>query len=89
VHVTAEYPERVSRVKAFFRIFLAIPHLVIISLLNYVWAALWLIVGLVILFTGKYQKDLYKFMVGIMRWNVRANAYLILATDKYPPFSLE
>lgn len=89
VHVTAEYPERVSRVKAFFRIFLVIPHLVIVSLLNYVWAVLWLIAGLVILFTGKFQKDLYRFMLGIMRWNVRATGYLILATDKYPPFSLE
>ncbi|MBI2964992.1 MAG: DUF4389 domain-containing protein [Chloroflexi bacterium] len=89
VRVTAEYPARLSRLKAFFRIFLAVPHLVIVWLLNYVWAVLWLIAGVIILFTGRYQKDLFRFVVGIMRWNVRSTGYLILATDKYPPFSLE
>jgi hypothetical protein len=89
VRVTAEYPGRVSRLKAFFRFFLALPHLVIVWLLNCVWIALWLIAGVIILFTGRYQKDLFRFFVGIMRWNVRTTGYLILATDRYPPFSLE
>jgi hypothetical protein len=89
VRVTVEYPDRVSRLKAFFRFFLALPHLIIVALLNYVWAALWVIVGIVILLTGKYQRDLFRFVVGIMRWNVRTTGYLMLATDKYPPFSLE
>ena len=89
VRVTVEYPGKMSRLTAFFRYFLALPHLIIVWSLNYVWAALWLIVGVIILFTGKYQRDLFKFVVGIMRWNVRASGYLILATDKSPPFSLE
>jgi hypothetical protein len=42
-----------------------------------------------ILFTGRYPEGLYHFGSGVLRWNIRVDAYLLLLTDVYPPFSLD
>jgi len=43
-----------------------------------------------ILFTGKYPKGLFDFVLGVMRWGFRVMCYaMIMITDKYPPFALD
>ena len=44
---------------------------------------------LAILFTGHYPEGLYQFGVGVLRWFIRVEAYLLLLVDEYPPFSFE
>lgn len=39
-----------------------------------------------ILFTGEHVKSLRNFSLGYMRWRVRANTFMALLHDDYPPF---
>jgi hypothetical protein len=69
---------------------LAIPHylgLLFLSIAAFVGAV---IAWFAILFTGRYPRSLFEFVVGVERWGLRVAAYaIILVTDKYPPFSLQ
>jgi hypothetical protein len=78
-----------DRLTVAFRIILLIPHLLAVWLLGVAWAVTTLIAWFAILFTGRYPRGLYAFGVGVLRWNTRVEAYLLLLHDEYPPFSLE
>ena len=89
IRITAEYPESSNRLTTFFRYFLAIPHLIILTALSMVLYALYWVNVIVVIFTGKPDSELFKLMVGINRWQIRSNLYVQLITDEYPPFSLD
>jgi Domain of unknown function (DUF4389) len=69
--------------------FLAIPHFIVLAFL---WLAAILCVifaWFAILFTGRYPRGLFDFVLGVFRWTNRVAAYaFVLVTDAYPPFRL-
>jgi hypothetical protein len=78
-----------NKVSVAFRLFLVIPHLIVLWLLGVAWFVTTLIGWFAILFTGEFPALLYHFGIGMLRWNIRVEAYALLLTDEYPPFSLE
>lgn len=77
-----------DRLTVAFRLILIIPHLLVIWALGLAWALTTVIAWFSILFRGRYPESLYEFAVGVLRWTVRVEAYLLLMHDEYPPFSL-
>jgi hypothetical protein len=64
------------------------PHVVLIFLVLGALVAI-VIAWFAILFTGRYPRGLFDFVVGVGRWSLRVNAYaFLLVTDRYPPFRL-
>lgn len=70
------------------RLLLAIPHFVVLVFVLFAWCITSIIAWFAILFTGSYPQGLYEFGVGVMRWRLRVEAYMLLMVDEYPPFSL-
>jgi hypothetical protein len=69
--------------------FLAIPHYIVLIFLGLAAIVCVIIAWFAILFTGRYPKGLFDFVVGVMRWGNRVTAYaFVLVTDRYPPFRL-
>ena len=88
VRVEIEYPEKLSRLLIFVKWLLAIPHIIILGLLGLVGFVVYVIAWFAILFTGRFPRSMFDFLVGIGRWYLRVYAYIWLMRDEYPPFSM-
>ena len=95
IRVEADYPEQPSRVLAllgilfFLKSLLLIPHIIVLYFVQLlqvviVWFAYW-----VVLFTGRYPRGMFDFVLGATRWQTRTNLWLYGIRDEYPPFSLD
>ena len=92
VTLGVDYPEKLSRVwvvlKALFgSIYVGIPHGIALALYQIAVGIVTFIAFWVVLFTGKYPRGMFDFVVGYIRWTTRVTAYLSLLRDEYPPFS--
>jgi len=89
VQYDVEYPQELSRWLIFVKWLLAIPHYIILYVLNIVVGIVTLIAFLAILFTKRYPKEFFEFAVHYHRWNNNVTSYFMLMRDEYPPFSWE
>jgi hypothetical protein len=88
VRFDVEYPERLSRWMIFVKWLLAIPHFVIVYLLQIVNGVMQFIAFFAVLFTKRWPRGMFDFSVQIHRWTANVLAYaLFLMRDEYPPFS--
>lgn len=82
-------PRELNRWLPLIKWFLAIPHYVVLGVLAVAACVCIVIAWFAILFTGRYPRSLFDFVVGVFRWWLRVAAYaLLLTTDCYPPFRL-
>jgi hypothetical protein len=83
VRLEVDYPERLSRLSTLFRLILAIPVLIVLNLLGQ--GLIW-VYWIGILVRGRPVRWLFDVNVAVLRFSLRTYAYLLLLTDRYPPF---
>ena len=92
VHLDFAYPDartELNRWLPLVKWLLAIPHYIVLFFLGIAAFVCVVIAWFAILFTGRYPRGLFDFVVGVARWYNRVLGYAFtLVTDRYPPFSL-
>ena len=83
-----DYPEELNRWLPLIKWLLAIPHIIVLLFLFIAVYFAFIIAWFAILFTKRFPRGLFDFIVGVNRWNYRVGAYTALLRDEYPPFSL-
>lgn len=73
---------------ALLRILWAIPSLIVLAILSFVGAIVWLIAAVSVLVDERYGEGLWRFLAGLVRWEAHLLAYLASLVDDYPPFTL-
>ena len=92
VHLDLAYPDArtdLNRWLPLVKWLLAIPHYIVLVFLG-IAAVVCIVIfaWFAILFTGRYPRGLFDFVVGVGRWGTRQAYAFLLVTDRYPPFSL-
>jgi len=92
VHLEIDYPDAerdLNRWLPLVKWMLAIPHYIVLTLLVVAAIGAVVVAWFAILFTERYPKGIFDFVVGVSRWMLRVQAYaFLLVTDRYPPFSM-
>ena len=92
VHLDLDYPDArtgLNRWLPLVKWFLALPHYFVLLFLGVGAVVAVVIAWFAILFTGRYPRALFDYVVGVGRWALRVQAYaFLLLTDSYPSFSL-
>jgi hypothetical protein len=92
VHIDIPYPNAKEDIKRWLPLvkwFLAIPHYIVLCFLGIAALVSAVIAWFAILFTTRYPRSLFDFVVGVFRWSLRVAVYaFLLTTDQYPPFRL-
>jgi hypothetical protein len=83
------YPEGgIARWRPFFQAILALPHVIVLAFVGIGVAFAMIYAWFAILFTRRFPPGVFEFVSGVLRWSMRVNAYTLLTTEQYPPFSL-
>jgi hypothetical protein len=92
VHLDLDYPDvpnQINRWLPLVKWLLAIPHYIVLVFLHVGAIVVSIIAWFAILFTGRYPRWAFDYIVGVLRWHNRVVGYaFLLVTDQYPPFTL-
>jgi hypothetical protein len=77
---------RRSRLTVFFRVLIAIPHLLWMMLWGIVAELVVIVAWFAALFIGRVPDGMHNFLASFLRFYTRLSAYLFLLADPYPPF---
>jgi len=93
VHLDYAYPDAardLNRWLPLVKWLLAIPHYIVLVFLEIAAIVVVIVAWFAVLFTGRYPRGIFDFVVGVLRWQNRVLGFAgTLVTDVYPPFSLE
>jgi hypothetical protein len=78
---------RRNRLTVFFRLFLAIPHYIWLTLWSFAVALVVIVAWVVGLVAGRVPEGLHSFMAAYARYYTHLDAYLWIAADPYPGFT--
>ena len=92
VHLEYPYPDVARDLNQWLPLvkwLLAIPHYIVLFILDIGLLLVVIIAWFAILFTGQYPRGFFDYVEGVIRWHNRVIGYaLVLVTDRYPPFQL-
>ena len=74
---------------ALLRLIMSIPSLLVLAVLLWVSAIIWLIASVMVLVQETYPEGLYDFQCGVVRWQARLLGYHASLVDAYPPFAFD
>jgi hypothetical protein len=77
-----------NRLSVAFRLILVIPQLIVLVALTVAAFVVSVVGFFAVLFTGRWPAGARRFVLGVVRWWLRVQSYLVLLHDEYPPFSL-
>ena len=80
--------EEYSRFLPLVKWLLIIPHVFVLVFLAVAAIFVFTFAFFAVLITGRYPRGAFDFLVGLYRWALRINAYVLFMTDRYPPFAL-
>jgi len=70
-------------------IYIVIPHYICLMFLGLAAMLMTLVAFFAILFTGKFPKGMFDFVVNVNRWGIRLVARMMNLSDGYPAFGLD
>ena len=74
---------------ALLRILWAIPSLIVLAILSFIGSIVWFVGVVLVLVEESYPEGLWRFLLGLLRWEACLLAYLASLVEDYPPFTLE
>ena len=86
IRFEADYAEPRNRLTVFFRLIVAIPWYIWLSLYGVVAFLAAIVAWFAMLFTKRYPQGLYDFVAGYVKLSAQVGGWVLLVTDEWPPF---
>jgi len=81
--------ENRNRLTTGLRLLWAIPAICYAILIAILGSICWFLSFFAVLFTGRWPDSLHLWVIRMLRVSIRINAYILLPTDEYPPFTTD